>query len=373
MGHRAMFVRAVRLFVVVLAALAVGGLSSASAGAAPLFDAVSCTAPNACTAVGYDSNLTLAARWDGNTWSIQSTPNPTGTRFDVLLGVSCISPRACQAVGYATQTAAPHTKHSLAERWDGKGWTTESTADPASASLSVLAGVSCSSSSACTAVGSSRDGALAMLADRWDGTSWAAQTLPHAIAGGLQGVSCPSLIACTAVGWRKESNGDQSGQAVSWNGSKWTFQTTPTPGTFDQLNGVSCPSVTHCAAIGESNGAQPFAEAWNGSRWSLQTTPSTPSALLNGVSCSTARACTAVGYQPDTSGQQTLTEAWDGSQWSLQTTPNAPGGTTNELNGVSCNSSTACTAVGFTSSGPTGLGTLALRWDGVSWSIEPSP
>ena len=43
---------------------------------------VSCTSATACTAVGYDASVgttvTLAERWNGTSWKIQSTPNPTG-------------------------------------------------------------------------------------------------------------------------------------------------------------------------------------------------------------------------------------------------------------------------------------------------------
>src|SRR5204862_347064 len=59
---------------------------------------------------------------------------------------------------------------------------------------------------------------------------------------------------------------------------------------------------------------------------------------------------------------------WDGSSWSVQPTPNPMGGSNSELVGVSCTSSSACTAVGNSSSG-----TLAEVWDGSSWSIQPTP
>jgi hypothetical protein len=44
-------------------------------------------------------DVTLAERWNGSSWAIQSTPNPTGARSNILYGVSCPSTTACTAVG----------------------------------------------------------------------------------------------------------------------------------------------------------------------------------------------------------------------------------------------------------------------------------
>jgi hypothetical protein len=81
---------------------------------------VSCTSATACTAAGFYSNatttVTLAERWNGTTWSIQTTPNPTGGSGSTLDGVSCASAKACTAVGgYNNGT----TGVTLAERWNG--------------------------------------------------------------------------------------------------------------------------------------------------------------------------------------------------------------------------------------------------------------
>jgi hypothetical protein len=70
---------------------------------------VSCTSATSCTAVGQyqSSNVsnfgalqTLAEVWDGTTWSLRSTPNPSAAH-DLLLGVSCGASQMCTAVGQA--------------------------------------------------------------------------------------------------------------------------------------------------------------------------------------------------------------------------------------------------------------------------------
>ena len=54
-------------------------------------NAVSCTAANACTAVGGQG---IALAWNGSVWSSQQTPTAS-----VLRGVSCTSATVCTAVG----------------------------------------------------------------------------------------------------------------------------------------------------------------------------------------------------------------------------------------------------------------------------------
>ena len=100
--------------------------------------------------------------------------------------------------------------------------------------------------------------------------------------------------------------------------------------------------------------------------WSIQATPNPvggSNSILNGGSCTSASACTAVGdYNSGTTGV-TLAERWNGSTWSIQTTPNPTGAPVSLLNGVSCASATACTAAGGYNNGTAGV-TLAERWSG---------
>ena len=65
--------------------------------------------------------------------------------------------------------------------------------------------MSCTSATACTAVGTSQSGAGAQLplAESWDGTSWVLDTVATpagATSSGLQGVSCVASGWCDAVG-----------------------------------------------------------------------------------------------------------------------------------------------------------------------------
>jgi hypothetical protein len=117
------------------------------------------------------------------------------------------------------------------------------------------------------------------------------------------------------------------------------------------LSEVSCISTNDCIAVGmaawgsyRAPNSGPVAERWDGTSWSIQTTPSPTASGLSGVSCTSTTACTAVGFTDYNNA--TLAEAWNGTSWSIQTTPNPAGATSVGLNAVSCTSATTCTAVG---------------------------
>jgi hypothetical protein len=347
---------------------------------------VSCSSASACTAVGnyQDSiraGLAFAERWNGTSWAIRTTPNPIGERSSGLSGVSCGSASACTAVGTYAFASSLFDGASLVEAWDGSSWQIQTSPKPNGAQASLLAGVSCSSASACTAVGNYTDssGTRMMLAERWDGTSWKIQKSPNpagARSSQLSGVSCSSASACTAVGNYTNSSGTQVTLAEQWNGSGWAIQTTPNPGSlYSRLLGVSCSSANACTAVGaDSSGTQvTLAERWDGSSWAVQTTP-IPTGVqrseLAGVSCGSANVCTAVGDSTTTGPFATLAEQWDGSSWQVQSTPN-PGSQVNLLSAVSCSSAGDCTAVGEDSSGTPV--TLAERWNGSNWAVQKTP
>jgi hypothetical protein len=348
---------------------------------------VSCWAVTACVAVGdsYKSptQATLAERWNGTSWVIQSSPNPTGAELSVLSDVSCFSATACAAAGY--YYGASTVDLTLAERWNGTSWAVQVTPNPTGAQSSILSGVSCSSSSACTTVGNEvNSSAMTLtLAERWNGTTWAIQSTPQLLYSNvLEGVSCPSSTACTAVGQYQNSSGTYLTLAERWNGTSWTVQATPNPAgaLFSALYEVSCPSTTACTAVGvyvNTSGVDvTLAERWNGTSWTVQATPvpaGAPFSELYDVSCSAAAACTAVGEYKNSSGViLALAERWNGTSWVVQTTPSPASAQFTTMLGVSCASSTACTGVGEYGNGVMGL-TLAERWNGTTWAVEASP
>jgi hypothetical protein len=165
---------------------------------------VSCTSSGACTAVGWvqtsDGQGTIAERWNGRAWGVQTTPalghfNNT----NVLLAVSCPAALYCAAVGYTGVSGHGLVTSTLAEAWPGRAWSTQPTFTNG---ISALSGVSCARPDTCTAVG--QDEALpngGTTIQRWNGRAWAVQQSPlDNSPATLSAVSCPTLRSCTAVG-----------------------------------------------------------------------------------------------------------------------------------------------------------------------------
>lgn len=311
------------------------------------FLAVSCVSRTVCVAVGDSGQQPLVERWDGSKWSIQPSPNVAG---GALSGVSCASSKACIAVGSLFGAGATST---LVERWNGSSWSILPTPE----STSSLRGVSCTSARACVAVGTQsldRFPSAKTLVERWNGGTWSIERTPKPTRRGpssLFGVSCITSSACTAVGVFTicQPVCNSSPLVERWNGLRWSIQRAWAGRFAILLTGVSCTSTMACMAVGWCCAAlmRPQAERWNGKTWSPEPTPTNRDSLLSSVSCASASACIAVGTYPRTmygpSSQFPLVERWNGLRWSIQQTPSAYGA---GLNGVSCTSETACTAVG---------------------------
>jgi hypothetical protein len=339
-------------------------------------DSVSCSAADACTAVGTNLdtsgiNVTLAERWNGTSWLRQSTPNPPNDTdpsvAPSLLGVSCPTASFCEAVGQYTQNFA---RASLAEMWNGRRWTSQPFPVPADSFGAGLTAVSCTSSGFCEAVGSYLDnstGANVTLAATWNGTSWSLQPTPNpadAFFEQLNTVSCASATFCEAWG---SGNAGNPGPTVAeqWNGSSWQLQTVPSDAT---VNSVSCASAEFCEAVGSGP-----AYAWSGSHWSAQPIPGPAgSGSLGGVSCASPRSCEAVGQYFNNGPVVGVAAALKGSSWSSQSAPNPAGATFTHLNAISCASASSCEAGGdfqveVTANDPKAL---AEAWNGSAWQLQ---
>jgi hypothetical protein len=342
---------------------------------------VTCTATASCVAVGDYVNssgldVTLAERWNGTSWAIQPTPNPSGGQFFRFLGgVSCTAPVACEAVGASDDAGA------FAERWNGTSWSLQAVPAPAGAQQAFLFNVSCAVSS-CEAVGgyANRSGAFVPLGERWNGTAWRAHPVPNparASTNFLNGVSCPSASDCTAAG---QGNGDGTPFPLGerWRDGRWSLQAVPAPAgaAENQLNGIACPATGRCMAVGTAGPTRGVASAealrWNGTRWRVQPIPTVPGASLSAVACASPSACMAVGG----SDSGVLAERWNGASWRIQPIPTPAGAVSSGLGGISCLSLSFCMAAGAysTSSSPDGpFQSFTEQWNGKKWAIVPSP
>jgi hypothetical protein len=295
------------------------------------------------------------------TWQLVTTPaaSASGAR---LQSVSCSSASACMAVGFVTDPSG--NPHALAESWNGLAWTIQPTPELPGIG-SALEGVSCVAANACIAVGFSQESSSNLtLAESWNGTAWTVLATPNpsSLGNSLGSVSCVSTTACVAVGGFESSSAPTfSTLAESWDGHTWTLESPQNAAArVSDLSGVSCVSSPVCTAVGSAGsqyGSSTLAELRVGPTWTTESSPSPAYSQLDGVACPTTTSCVAVG--PD------LIESWNNAMWSVQ--PTAVSG---KFWGVSCSGTSSCTAVG--SAFPAGDPTLAEVWNGSSWSVQPT-
>jgi hypothetical protein len=327
---------------------------------------VSCGSARSCFAVGVSAvnskvSAPVAERWRGSRWAVQRAAVPTGAKSTELFDVSCSSTSRCTATGRYLNSS--RVTASLAERWNGKKWAIQRTPNVPGAGHNTLRGISCPSNNWCMAVGANKfpTKGFRILAERWNGRSWSVQKPPNPQTGPfgseLITVSCTSPRACIAVGDSVDNTGHTKGLAERWNGKSWTIQQVPLPsGAFlTQLVGVECAGPSACEAVGyyalsQNGGRLGFSESWNGNTWTMQTVPGPAGAQQTvpvDVSCTSSADCTLVGEVVNKNGTElTLAEKWNGATWQIQPTPNPRGAILSLFNAASCTSATSCVAVG---------------------------
>ncbi len=312
-----------------------------------ILEAISCPAGaggTQCTAVGQSAGSTvgqtLVETWNGSSWSIVPSPDAAGAASSVLWDVSCPTTVSCTAVGDSTTVT---TNLALIESWNGVTWSVVPSPNPSGATGSVLYGVSCTGPTSCEAVGGSWVGSdYTTLVESWNGTTWSVVASPNPVGANnsfLQDVSCTGATSCMAVGYS-----DTSALAETWNGTTWSISPTPTGGS---LSGVTCTGPGFCVAVGATEQGiigRTEVDTWNGTSWSPVSSPNPSGSLtsaLDEVSCLSATSCTAVG-----SGNGPLVEAWNGSSWSIVPSAAPSGSSGDQLWGASCAGATTCAAVG---------------------------
>jgi hypothetical protein len=185
----------------------------------------SCPANESCTAVGFNAaQHALAEHWNGKAWSTQTLPGLT--QGSSLGGVSCVSTSSCVAVGWE---GSQDVWGPLAEHWAGGRWTVLSVPNPDPNGGAEFNSVSCVSATECMAVGDDQNGVAtsdATLAAQWNGRAWTLLPTPSAQTySGLASVSCTSPTACVAVGTSSADLGGALTPLVEvWDGTAWTVQ-----------------------------------------------------------------------------------------------------------------------------------------------------
>ena len=178
----------------------------------------------------------------------------TGWTETLLYGVSCPSATGCFAVRfYQPSLGAP--LRTLVEHWDGNSWSVTTSPTPVGSLPATLARVSCPTITSCFAVGSYSPpgGGFKSLVERWDESSWSVMSSPKppSTKTFATDVSCPRTTSCVAVGqYFRGTTGKTLVEA--WNGAGWSLAANPNPAasTNSWLTSVSCPTPTSCFAVG---------------------------------------------------------------------------------------------------------------------------
>ena len=166
----------------------------------------------------------------------------------------------------------------------------------------------------------------------------------------------------------------------------WSIVNSPNgvaPTTFNRPYNVTCVSASECWAVGYYNAGvayQTLIERWDGTSWTVVSSPNTDpnvANILTGVTCASTSNCWAVGQIGSIltgATIQTLIQHWDGIAWTIVPSPNTASGQLNFLNSVTCVSASECWAVGdWFNPDVFAFQTLIERWDGTSWKIVTSP
>lgn len=348
-------------------ALGSGGLGYG--GPQVTLTALQCAQPGTCAAVGdyYDAlGNGQAAAWsqtDG-VWApgikLQGPSNAADNAFDTLdeggevATLACPSSGDCTAGGEYLDRAGNLDGVLFDEhggRWSA-GFEARMPADAfvqrypspgAETAAAIISGVACVSVGNCVAIGYYLDNAAGIESAVFletDG-AWSTGTTVEPPAGSptgsvsdeLTAIDCVSDGTCTAAGTYTDTEGNQQGWVVTFDGSATpvtdaqlpmpsgpdTTDTDPTP----LIDSISCWDADDCAAVGdyvvddvvdgsdnpnleglllsESSGDWSAAEATLPSDAEQPTEPEAQTVDLLSVDCTATDTCAAVGYYVDTS------------------------------------------------------------------------
>jgi hypothetical protein len=300
-------------------------------------------------------------RWNGQSWTLVSTPTMDGgnTHF---LGVAAVSSSDVWAVGSSFNVDGSQ-QHPLIEHWDGSVWTIVPNGIPGFSGG--LAKVTSIGPDDVWAVGSMTrigDTRSLVLAEHWDGTRWTAVRTPNGapLERDAHGVVALAGSNVWLAGVVSDGSTDRL-LTDRWNGVRWTSVPAPEvpSSSLEIVRDTTGSPTTGVWIVGAYVAAAPFrvplTVRWNASGWEQVPTPPPPSGAfitdLNGVAAPAATDAWAVGNAWNSFSEVYILH-WDGTAWDEAPHPAVPYGSSG-LEAVSAASSTDVWAAGFGDVGDT--------------------
>src|SRR3954454_18785093 len=217
------------------------------------------------------------------------------------------------------------------------------------------------------------------LFERWNGTSWVAIKGKNVTKGDneLEGVAVVSKTSVWGVGYAAVGSNASKTLIERWGPKGVQVVKRPSPGVYNGLEDVDALSPTNAVAVGDwakGNASQALIEHWDGKKWKKVSVKSPPGASLAAVDARSANDIWAVGRMGQNGAERTLIERWNGKAWTVVPSPNrGTDSTPNVLTGVAALSAANVWAVGYISGSDNRRSSLTLHWNGNAWSIVPSP
>lgn len=314
-----------------------------------ILNAVAAAASNDVWAVGYytssnggDPYQTLTAHWNGISWSISPSQNPSNWGGNFLNGVDVISVSDAWAVGDYNNTSADAFQ-TLIEQWNGTNWTTVPSPNVGTGNNILNAVAHVPNSNQLWAVGREINSASVWqtLIERWNGKNWSVIPSPNdgTNYSTLSSVAVVSATDVWAVGYSYNNTTSTSifhTLIAQWNGTVWSIVSSSNPGVLNVLNGVArVPGSNQLWTVGQdntgSNDLRTLTMRSKGNTWSVISSPNigpggpNTASLLNGVTAVSANSVWTVGYSQskiNSPPAHTLIEHWNGTTWSIVASPN---------------------------------------------------
>src|SRR5579872_6655600 len=173
------------------------------------------------------------------------------------------------------------------------------------------------------------------LIEHFNGTGWSIvpSPAPTPLISQLFGVAALSSDDVWAVGTYGNSGQFSQPLIIHWNGTSWSDVTNPTFAFGGQLSAIAAVAANDIWVVGNASPSQNvntgLFEHWDGTSWAIVSSPTPPSSSegpeLTALAAVASNDVWAVGsYQNQTNISQTLAMHWDGNTWSIISTPNSP-------------------------------------------------